>query len=48
MANEFETELLGQIPFDPKIRADEDQGITHAFKYFTPIVEKILLKSVNS
>ncbi len=48
MAREFGTELLGQIPFDPKIRADEDQGITQAFKYFTPIVEKILLKTVNS
>ena len=45
MAKEFGTELLGQIPFDPKIRADEDQGITQAFRYFNPIVEKILLKT---
>ncbi|MFX0124823.1 MAG: Mrp/NBP35 family ATP-binding protein [Candidatus Hodarchaeota archaeon] len=44
MAKEFDTELLGQIPFDPKIRAEEDRGITQAFRYFTPLVEKILLK----
>ena len=45
MTQEFGTELLGQIPFDPRIRADEDQGITRAFKYFKPILEKILLKT---
>ena len=44
MAQEFGTELLGQIPFDLKIRADEDQGISEAFDYFKPIAEKILEK----
>ncbi|UCE14756.1 MAG: Mrp/NBP35 family ATP-binding protein [Candidatus Heimdallarchaeota archaeon] len=44
MAQEFGTELLGQIPLDPKIRADEDQGISHAFEYFKPVAEKILEK----
>lgn len=44
MAQEFGVELLGQIPFDPKIIADEDKGIAQAFKYFKPIIEKILMK----
>lgn len=45
MAHEFGAELLGQIPLDPKIRADEDVGISQAFDYFKPIVEKILKKT---
>ncbi len=45
MANEFETELLGTIPFDPKIRIEEDRGISRAFDYFTPIINKILEKT---
>ncbi len=45
MAQEFGTELLGQIPLDPKIRADEDRGISQAFDYFKPIVDRILEKT---
>jgi Mrp family chromosome partitioning ATPase len=44
MAKEFETDLIGQIPLDPNIRAKEDEGISHAFDYFLPIVDKILEK----
>ncbi len=44
MAEEFGTELLGQIPLDPQIRADEDKGLSQAFEYFKPLAEKILEK----
>lgn len=44
MSLEFDTELLGQIPFDPSIRSEEDKGISEAFDYFIPIVEKIQKK----
>lgn len=42
MAKEFNTDLIGQIPLDPAIRAQEDQGISQAFEYFKPIVETLL------
>ncbi|MHA2226126.1 MAG: Mrp/NBP35 family ATP-binding protein [Candidatus Hodarchaeales archaeon] len=45
MADDFETELLGTIPFDSKIRIEEDRGISRAFDYFTPIISKILDKT---
>ena len=45
MAKEFGTELLGQVPFDPKIIADEDRGIDQAFDYFQPIIEKVIKKT---
>ncbi len=44
MSLEFDTELLGQIPFDPSIRSEEDIGISEAFDYFIPIAEKIQKK----
>ncbi|MFX1516278.1 MAG: Mrp/NBP35 family ATP-binding protein [Promethearchaeota archaeon] len=44
MAEEFGTELLGQIPLDPQIRVDEDIGLSQAFDYFKPLAEKILEK----
>ncbi|MFX0085740.1 MAG: Mrp/NBP35 family ATP-binding protein [Candidatus Hodarchaeota archaeon] len=44
MALEFDTELLGQIPFDPSIRSEEDKGISEPFDYFKPIVEKLQKK----
>ncbi|MHA2075938.1 MAG: P-loop NTPase, partial [Candidatus Hodarchaeales archaeon] len=44
MALEFDTELLGQVPLDPSIRSKEDKGISEAFEYFKPIVEKIQKK----
>jgi len=44
MAQEFGTELLGQITLDPNIRADEDHGISQAFEYFKPIADRILEK----
>ncbi len=44
MANEFNTEVLGKIPFDLNIRVDEDKGLSEAFEYFSPIVTKLLKK----
>ena len=44
MAQEFDTELIGQIPIDPMIRIQEDKGISEAFEYFMPIVEVLLTK----
>ncbi|MFX0016537.1 MAG: Mrp/NBP35 family ATP-binding protein [Promethearchaeota archaeon] len=48
MAKEFGTELLGQVPLDPKIRVDEDRGLTQAFEYFKPIADRILKKIIKS
>ena len=44
MAQEFETELIGKIPLDPAIRSKEDEGLTKAFEYFKPIVDKLCKK----
>lgn len=44
LAQEFNTELLGQIPLDPNIRIKEDQGISQPFDYFLPIMDRILEK----
>ena len=42
MANEFKTELLGQIPFNQQIREKEDSGLETPFDYFLPIVDNLL------
>lgn len=42
MAEEFQTNLLGQIPFNPQIREKEDSGLSAPFEYFIPIVDKLL------
>ena len=42
MAEEFETTLLGQIPFNPQIREKEDIGLSTPFDEFVPIVDKLL------
>ncbi|MHA1225822.1 MAG: Mrp/NBP35 family ATP-binding protein [Candidatus Hodarchaeales archaeon] len=48
MAEEFNTDLIGQIPFDLSIRAEEDEGISQAFEYFLPITEKLITKMKES
>ncbi len=44
MAKEFDSELIGQIPLDPSIRLKEDIGLSKAFDYFKPVVEKLIEK----
>jgi ATP-binding protein involved in chromosome partitioning len=41
MAKDFNSEVLGQIPFDLNIRVNEDKGLSEAFEYFSPIVTKL-------
>ncbi|MFX0094196.1 MAG: P-loop NTPase, partial [Candidatus Hodarchaeota archaeon] len=41
LAEQFNTELLGSIPIQPKLREQEDRGLTRPFESFRGIAKRI-------